>query len=384
MQKIRNIEFLRVIGCLAIVAFHLFNKLNEYFGDVSIYNQLHTATSNGQKAVELFFIISGFFFALKLNLVQSLWDFVKAKALRFYPMMIFSTGLVLLFYCLHIIKYKIYHIFVNFLFLNGTPLVMSIGFPGVFWYISSLMWTFILYFYLLKNFDRKIVNLIIALLTILSYGVVLHVCDGGIYGHSKVVGNFINLGMLRAFGGVGLGYFIAQWYNANIEKIKTLSLSLKQKFLITLVEGYCLFFIIRNLFIHKLNYNNHFIFVIFFVLTIMLFLVRQGLISKLCDNNLCVFFSKFTFAFYTTHTVVFAVLHKTLWTNISLVQANPILNIIISLVIACFVCVLGYYIADCQLANYFKKHFLKNGSNPVIANGGAIDSSSAQSSMRGN
>lgn len=118
MQKIRNIEFLRVIGCLAIVALHLFNKLNEYFGDVSIYNQLHTATSNGQKAVELFFIISGFFFALKLNLVQSLWDFVKAKALRFYPMMIFSTGLVLLFYCLHVIKYKIYHIFVNFLFLN--------------------------------------------------------------------------------------------------------------------------------------------------------------------------------------------------------------------------------------------------------------------------
>lgn len=50
MQKIKNIEFLRVIGCIAIVLLHLFNKeLWKFFTDVNFYNSLKSMTANGQK-----------------------------------------------------------------------------------------------------------------------------------------------------------------------------------------------------------------------------------------------------------------------------------------------------------------------------------------------
>ena len=92
MQKIKNIEFLRIIGCIAIILLHLFEnaRLHGLFGDIEIYDKLYCMTSNGQKAVDLFFIISGFFFALKFNPAKSIWEFLKHKFIRLYPVLIFG------------------------------------------------------------------------------------------------------------------------------------------------------------------------------------------------------------------------------------------------------------------------------------------------------
>lgn len=63
MQKLKNIDFLRVIGCITIILLHLFAipRLSGLFPDIGLYTKLQSMTSNGQKAVDLFFIISGFF-----------------------------------------------------------------------------------------------------------------------------------------------------------------------------------------------------------------------------------------------------------------------------------------------------------------------------------
>lgn len=84
MHKIKNIEFLRIIGCLAIILFHLFNnsRLHSFFPDIQIYDRFFNMSCDGQKAVDLFFILSGFFFFLKFNVSQSLWDFIKHKLIR--------------------------------------------------------------------------------------------------------------------------------------------------------------------------------------------------------------------------------------------------------------------------------------------------------------
>ena len=60
VEKIKNIEFLRVIGCLTIVLHHFF--YHKIMLNLDLFSKFHTMTSNGQKAVDLFFIISGFFF----------------------------------------------------------------------------------------------------------------------------------------------------------------------------------------------------------------------------------------------------------------------------------------------------------------------------------
>ena len=92
MQKIKNIEFLRVIGCLAVVCLHLFNnaRLHGLFDDITLYDKLFTMTRNGQKAVDLFFILSGFFFAWKLNIAETCLNFIKHKLIRLYPLLVFA------------------------------------------------------------------------------------------------------------------------------------------------------------------------------------------------------------------------------------------------------------------------------------------------------
>ena len=92
MKKFRNLELLRIIGCIAIILLHLFNnaRLHGLFGNIRLYDKLFKMTSNGQKAVDLFFILSGFFFALKYNSSQSICEFLKKKIIRLYPVFIFG------------------------------------------------------------------------------------------------------------------------------------------------------------------------------------------------------------------------------------------------------------------------------------------------------
>ena len=87
-DKIKNIEFLRVIGCIAIVLYHLCAKrLGVIFDDISLYDNFYNMTINGNKAVDLFFILSGVFFAIKLDVTKSLWEFLKNKLIRLYPVL---------------------------------------------------------------------------------------------------------------------------------------------------------------------------------------------------------------------------------------------------------------------------------------------------------
>ena len=88
MPKLKNIEFLWIIACVAMILLHLFNKarLHGLFGDIDIYNKLWVVTSNGQKAVDLFFIISGSFFAIKFIQLNQYWIF---KSINLFAYILF-------------------------------------------------------------------------------------------------------------------------------------------------------------------------------------------------------------------------------------------------------------------------------------------------------
>jgi len=357
MQKIRNLEILRIIGFIAVLLLHLFtSRLCKVFPDIEIYNTLGEIFSNGNKAVDLFFILSGFFFALKLNINQSLWHFVKKKLIRFYPVMIFVMICFSFMSLLGFIKFKIYEPIINLLFLNGTPLVMRIGTPGIFWYLSALMWSLVFYFYLLKNYEKKNVNLIIAMIIFLGYGIIIHSLDGEIHSHSRYIESFINIGMLRGLCGVGLGYFIAEWYNSNIEIIKNFTCNIFQKILFTAAEGYCLFFIIYNLLMHKLKYNNQMIFIIFFVFAIVLLLLKKGYISKFLDNDICTKLSKYTFSLYMSHTFIIDSLKGSLWkTHPEIILAHPIINAGGCILLVLIFGIFTYHFIEKPCNEYFKR-----------------------------
>ena len=112
--KLKNIEFIRIIGCIAIILFHL------------LYNSDLEITKNGNKAVDLFFIISGFFFIYKINLNISLFQFVKHKLIRLYPVILFAFLIVFILSLFGIFHINFYNEIFLLLGLTGTPLSTNI------------------------------------------------------------------------------------------------------------------------------------------------------------------------------------------------------------------------------------------------------------------
>lgn len=358
MEKFKNLEFLRVIGCVAIVLYHLFDhtSLHKFFGDVTLYDKFYYMTKNGTKAVELFFILSGFFFAYKLNLTKSIWDFLKQKLIRLYPVLIFCILLSFVISLTGAFKFVTYDYIMCFLGLTGIGLTKGLDGISVFWYVSAMLWTFILYFYILKNYEKKNVDLFIMLSILFSYSFLIHAKNGVIDHNSQTFYYIFNVGVMRALGGIGIGYFIAEWYKNNCDKIKHLLLSFKMKLMLTGLELTCVVFIINNLMFHHLHYKNQLIFIVVFITTIVLFLIKQGFISQILNKDIWLKLSRYTYSIYMTHAVVLkAFQHAVFKNNSEWVLAHQIENVLLYLIISLLVGVFTYHFIEAPCTRYFSQ-----------------------------
>lgn len=363
MHKIKNIEFLRVIGCVAILFLHLFNKtLYKYFPDIHFYRHLYNVTSNGQKAVDLFFILSGLFFAWKLNTKYSIWDFVKKKIIRLWPVLIFLLLITSVASLFGIYNFNLYDKILALVGLNGTGLIMikTTSNAGLFWYVSAMFWVLLLFYYLRKYFDKKNVDLFIAFCIYFSYAFLIH-AKGGKINHSDQNFYYIfNVGMLRALGGIGLGYFIGDWYRNNEIKIKELILNVWQKVGLTILEFMCLYFIINNLMLRQLKYGNDMIYIIAFVSIIILFLINKGYISRLINDtkigDASVFCAKYTYSIYMMQFFVFNIVNRLVWQKYpEFVISHQIINVVLTLLCAIIFGVFTYYFVEKKFADYFMR-----------------------------
>lgn len=356
-MKLKNIEFLRVIGCLAIILLHLFgvNRLHGVFGDINLYNHLFNMTHNGQKAVDLFFILSGLFFVLTLKLDTSIWDFVKKKLIRLYPVLLAGFALYFVFSFTGWVKFKFFDDIMGLFMLSGTGIVIYPGNMQVFWYVSSMFWVLLLLFYLLKNYERKNVDLLVALSIFTVYTILIQAKGGKINNPDQTFYYVFKVGMLRAIGGIGIGYFIGKWYKENISKIKELKLSMPNKLCITGLEFICLYFIINNLMFHKFTFYNHFIYIIAFIIIIMLFLLNKGWFSQILNNDIWSNLAKYTYSVYMMHMFVYEMLKGSLWKyNPNFVYAHPALNIMIAISGALVLGIATYYFVEKPAAQYLK------------------------------
>ena len=266
MSKIKNLEFLRVVGCLAILTLHFCSTAG--FGaykSSEVFRQLMSMTSSGQKAVDLFFILSGFFFALKLDVSQSLWSFIKKKLVRLYPPFIFTTLLFMVASWFCSLKFNVYQNVLDILGISGTPMGLGYGSVGLFWYVSTLLWVSAFFFYLRKYFSRHSTNLIIALLAFFSYAFIIQARKGSIANPAAIYGYVFSVAAMRGLGGIGIGYFIGEWYKFYQEKSTAPAIKLPGRLALTVLEGLCIFFIIyytRNIHISR-SYSFSSLYIIF-------------------------------------------------------------------------------------------------------------------------
>ena len=379
MQKIKNIEFLRVIGCITIILYHLFLKSKLYYPDIDLYNKLHNMTACGGKAVELFFILSGFFFVYTLNTNKTCWEFIKSKLIRLYPVLVFVIILYFIFSLTGTLKFTLYDNIFTLLGLNGTGLIIKYANASHFWYVSAMLWTLLFYFYLNKNYEKKNINLFIVLTVFFSYTFLLHVQKGNIGGIERTYNTILNVGMLRALGGISIGYLIGEWYKNNIDNINSLKVNIYQTIALSGLEFITIYFIINNLMLHKLNYNNQFIFIIAYTIIIMLFLAKKGFFSKILDNNIWVQISKYSYSIYMIHFPIYYQLKACIWDkHPGFIYTHPVINFVGTILLVIMAGILTYHLIEKPCVDYFKRKSkaeqtidVKSTSNPC--GGGVID-----------
>lgn len=384
MQKIKNIEFLRIIGCISILLLHITQLINNNFSDITFYSQiLRNMVRNSQKAVDLFFIISGFFFIYKLELKNTLFVFLKKKLIRLYPVLIFIMILSFILSFSKLVNFDFYSYILVFFGVLGTPLkinLRNIYNVEVFWYVSVMLWIFSFLYYFLKNFEKKYLNLILTILVLVSYSLILQMNSGKINGGCPNIFYIFDSYFLRGIGGIGIGYFIGQWYKTNEINIKKFKTTFLQSFSITLIEFISLYFFINNLLLKNLSFKNDMIFIVDFSVLFILFLIQKGYISKILNNtilgNINVYLSKYTYSIYMVHKIVYAfILGLMLKFNSCYINIHPVYYLSISLCSAIIFGVFTYHFVEKPCAKYLKqKLFNPEKQHVERVSGGGIDS----------
>lgn len=358
-QKIQNIEFLRLIAIAAIILLHLTHTgpwLNDFFNGSPFYKKLQYVTRNGQKGVDFFFMLSGLFFYLGVvstNIAVKWGDFLKKKIIRLWPVMAFGVLLAGVFALFGLLKFRYWDNIYCLLFLNGTALHRVTANIGVSWYCSAMLMHFILFLYLFKNFSAKTAWLIVAVGIYICYGIILQSQKFNIWGHSTTVGYIFTIGMMRAWGGIGLGMLIGLWYKTNADRIRQFTPSLVCKTGISIVEFVCLYFMINNLMLHKFAHYDQFMFIIVFVCLITTFICQKGYISQILNLGIFSFLSKYVYSIFITHKIILEVVqinimqpyHQLFW-------KYPVGSLALLMAVIIVVGVLTYYLVEKPAAKY--------------------------------
>ena len=305
MPKIKNVEILRFIFILQIGLCHLICSkgfFNTLANNVPLYKDLGQTAGKGAYGVEFFFIIAGFFLVYTFKDI-SVKEFIIKKIKRLLPPVALSL-FVLLIVTLFTGNTKHFDLYISIFTLTFTS---HLGFlhnqRGYIWFSSALFWGLIFYFYCIKYFSAKYNNLIFAILAILSYAILLNLPHG--FGNvTPNVFNFLNVGLLRAIGGIGVGYFIGCWYKNNHEAIKNTCVNNIQKIMYTAAEAFLLYFITIYRSFHTFRHNTM-IFIYAFIALFILFLLKRGYISKLFDCNLSAGLGKYTYCIYCMETAYY-------------------------------------------------------------------------------
>lgn len=197
-----NIDFLRFFFAIGIVYFHiLHSNIMGSVGNILLYTTLSKLSNNAGVIVECFFIIAGIFLhkSLEKSSDCSYVEYIYAKICRLWPVLAFSWLLEVMFFgC------KPATAFINSFFLQCVG--VTVDYKGINWFISPYFWAILFYAGVMKAVSKKVAMLVIAIIVYFSYVANIKYCNGG-FGRETVYG-LLNLGMMRALAGIGLGMLL--------------------------------------------------------------------------------------------------------------------------------------------------------------------------------
>ena len=365
-EYINNIEVFRFIFACSIVACHILGISTKNFLVYNNFKFIYNNSLHLWMSVELFFIISGFFFIYTYKPKQSWLDFFKAKIIRLWPVMIFT---ILLFAICSL--FKIVHLYFmedifTLLFLNGLNISNHItehsglGNLHPLWFVSCLIYVSVFYRYIIKNYGLKNFYLLLIILIPLC----MHI-------HSFNIQIFGSIGIIRAIYGIGIGCVLACFYinfKENFIKWKeVISTSLWKKIFISLAEIGIFAYLMFGLFLSDMDRLVEGDLILLFIFLFLLLLLNAGYLSKLFSQNWAVTLGKYSFAIFCTHSLWIDISQKYYFTKEiwNLVKTLPIKHPLIEIMyfglpilIAILFGILVYYIFEKPVTKILKERYL--------------------------
>lgn len=347
MKRLYNIEFFRFIFSLFIayghmMLFYLLPINSEAFKWCNIRQTWDAMLT----IVDCFFLITGFFMFNTVSNKKEITtlQFAKGKIIRLWSVYFFS---IIVFFVLSkskVCSFNLYDDILNLLFLQCSGHKLSLGDSGYSWYISSLFWVSLFYFYILRNFPKKNARLVIAVFTFFSYILLIHQFNGGVGAHISppILGLFIP-GILRALGGIGLGYFIGEIFE-NLKNVQSSQLKMNVRIFISVLELLIILFLIYNYLIKRV-YNNALLYILAFGLLLLLLALQWGKYSQLLNRKCFDYLGRYSYSIYIMHQPVFLTLKKYLW-NKQFVIANPITSVFLGMFACLVVGMLTYHLIE--------------------------------------
>jgi peptidoglycan/LPS O-acetylase OafA/YrhL len=365
-----NVEFLRVIFCIAILLCHASTGKFVVFHGTLVENHF----IGGNFAVDFFFIIGGYFlFFQTIKKDLSIRNYIVKKWIRLAPTIIFSMLVVLAYRKFGLIfsKLDFRDNFLRLFFIRTLGLYREAANYDVpktnthLWYISPLFWTSVLYFSIAKTFDRRKANLLIAVITYISYIIVL---NNVVLAEKSLILN----SAFRSLPNVGLGYFVGvlvdQYRNVERENVESRKKSSRAKYsgmlsmaIITYVEGYFFVEIFKVMFIKPEPWEEEFYYLICFAVLLFLFSIKKGWLSRIMNQKIMGFCGKYCYSIYTTQYLVQILLAKgnRIGENkiyLNFVSAHPLADVLINYVmLEIIVGVVVYHLVEKPCAEYLER-----------------------------
>lgn len=353
-KKLYNIEFVRFIFSAMIIYYHLLhnNLITVTDGGTAFLNRLADDCEYAGFIVECFFIIAGYFlfrsYSKRPDL--SVKEFAYNKIARLWPVLFVTVVIGVLFFG----ENEIPSLF-NVLFLQCIG--VSLDYQGITWYVSPFFWAILFYFVLLKCArNKKMCNVLIGVISYFSYVLLVNRFFG-----RETINDVFSLGVVRALGGIGVGYLIGVCLNSiqNMPAVKDFRGTKTQNLLIgaafSLAEIASAALLMRHFLSRDNTYGNQFFIVILFSVLLVCMISGRGILSRIFNNKIFGFAGKYAYSIYMMQQIAFWILKDTLWKNTDFIRQHGLWCIAISLIFAILLGILTYYAVEKPAANALKK-----------------------------
>ena len=355
-EKLKNIEFLKIVLILTVVLFHMKGLLSRL--PVDMYKAMKLSFANGLNSVEGFFIISGFFLVLTFKNIK-FWQFFYKKYVRLAPVAVFSVIICWIAGMLGILELRTTKNIISGLLLSHFGTFWCDGNNYALWYLSALLFGFVVFYFFIKYTKENLKVPFFLFIAVLSY-TILTVFHGGSYDNYKhILLGFLSVGILKAFGGLSLGCAIGCLYKKYSDKIREFSPNLFLKIFISFLEILTFLFILWwSFFVH--DFINNIYYVYAFTILFVCFICNKGILSNLTNKELFSQTGKYTYSIYVIHVPVIQILFFTCWQkHVLLAQTYPYIPVLCNMFLVILFGILTYYFVEKPSHTFFCKFLQK-------------------------